>query len=183
MKKSVYTFILLLVILACNYRKPPEIDRYYSVDHWDRKCPRIPLYEPLAVYQDRCFPNKWFLTFQDFLSSKKDKIKYELGATIDSINYIGVDRGVVHGSIDQKYFIMNDPDFGDYAFMDDQGAMYFPKQNRLPSPREVQIELIDTNARKFLIPKRWYVITTQDTSFTFIFKEAEYKRKLEDLKM
>ncbi len=65
--------------------------------------------------------------------------------------------------------------------MDKIGTMYFPLEKGIPSENQIQIELVDSVKRIFLIPKRWYIVNTNDTSFNYIFKETDYKKTLKDL--
>ena len=182
MEQIVFTLIAMLLVSACINTGTSKVYRYYTATSWDRECPRIPLYEPLAIYQQPYVSDKWSIAFDDFLSNQRDKIDYSwIGGSVDSIHYIGADGGVVYGYVDEKHVIMDNPAFGDYAITDHSGFMSFPKESRLPSPNEVKVELVDSINRIFLVPKRWYIINTNDTSFSFIFTESDYKRKLKDL--
>ncbi len=180
MKRAVLISWILLVSLACNHKKTSEISKYYTAPNWNTKSPRIPLYEPLSVYYDRYGSNKWFLSFNDIFCNKRHNY-FSIGSRIDSLKNIGADKGVVYGNLDKEYITMNDTDFGDCAIMNSTGTMYFPLAKRLPSQGEVQIELVDSIKRIFLIPKRWYIINTNDTSFNYIFQESEYKTALKEL--
>ncbi|MCG8701758.1 MAG: membrane lipoprotein lipid attachment site-containing protein, partial [Bacteroidales bacterium] len=181
MKKIVFTLIATLLVSACINTGTSKVYRYYTATSWDRECPRIPLYEPLAIYQQPYVSDKWSIAFDDFLSNQRDKIDYSwIGGSVDSIHYIGADGGVVYGYVEEKYYA-SEIKYGKNGSISNKGFMYFSDDESPLSPNEVQMELVDSVNGIFLVPKRWYIINTNDTSFSFIFTESDYKRKLKDL--
>ncbi|PCH69221.1 MAG: hypothetical protein COC06_07910 [Bacteroidales bacterium] len=181
MKKIIFVLSLVMLLLACNQSKS-KVSRYYKATNWDRNCPRFPLYEPLAIYKDRSTPPKWHLSFNDFQSSRKDKIDYHTaGSNIISIHHIGIDRGIVHGYIKESELIETGAGIGNYAFINSKGGFSFSLQKCPTGKNEQALLLIDSTKKSFLIPKRWYVVNTRDTTYTYLFSEEDYQTRLKEL--
>ncbi len=180
--KSLYFLIVVCVFIFIGCKNNvPSVAKYYTAKSWDRQYFRIPLYEPLSIQKEYTPPNKWIIVFDDLLSSKREKIKYSsIGSNLDSINFIGANKGIVYGYIDKKLYASK-LELGQNGVIDKNGTMYFSTDKTKPSSLEVRMELIDSINGIFLIPKRWFIINSNDTSFNFIFKESEYKQALIDL--
>lgn len=181
MRKIIFVLGLLVLLSACDNPKS-KVSRYYKATTWNRNCPRLPLYEPLAVYKDFSTPPEWFLSFDDLLSSKNDEIDYHTaGSNIVSIHQIGIDRGIVHGYIKESELIETVEGIGNYGFINNKGGFSFSLQKCTAGENERALELIDSTKKSFLIPKRWYVVNTRDTTYTYLFSEEDYQTRLKEL--
>jgi len=184
MKKIIFVLGLVMLLVACNQSKS-KVSRYYKAINWDRNCPRFPLYEPLAIYKDRSTPPKWRLSFNDFQSSKKDEIDYHsIGANISSINHIGVDRGVVHGYIDESVRIFENCDSENQVYFDkDESVFYISKEVYPIGSGDIVLSLLDSIKKEFLFFEHWYIINTKDTTYNFFFDKKNYQAELKELKV
>ncbi|WP_143470510.1 membrane lipoprotein lipid attachment site-containing protein [Labilibaculum filiforme] len=181
MRKILFVLGLAVLLSACDNSKS-KVSRYYKATTWNRNCPRLPLYEPLAIYKDLSTPPEWFMSFDDLLSGKKNEIDYHsIGANIISINDIGADRGVVYGCIKESELIETGAEFGNYAFINSKGGFSFPLKNRPSRENEQALVLIDSTKRSFLVPERWYLINTKDTTYKFFFDKKNYQAELKEL--
>ncbi len=108
MKQIVILLITLLIFFACSNSKTPKVKPYYFAKSWDRQFLRIPLYEPLAILKNYRYSSSWSMSFDDFLSSKRKSVKYNIGSIVDSMYFVGVEKGVVYGILDKQYITMND---------------------------------------------------------------------------
>ncbi|MBL4560012.1 MAG: hypothetical protein JKX79_03400 [Labilibaculum sp.] len=182
MRKIIFVLGLVMFLGACNQSKP-KVSWYYKATNWNSNCPRLPLYEPLAIYKDLSTPPKWFMSFDDLLSSKKDKIDYHsIGANISSINHIGVDRGVVHGYIDESVRIFENCDSENQVYFDkDESVFYISKEVYPIGSGDIVLSLLDSIKKEFLFPEHWYIINTKDTTYNFFFDKKIYQIELKEL--
>jgi hypothetical protein len=182
MGKLIFVLGLAILLSACNQSKS-RVSRYYKATIWDRNCPRLPLYEPLAIYKDRSTPPKWFMSFDDLLSSKKDEIDYHsIGANIISINDIGADRGVVYGCIAKSTVKIEGYSVGDFVYINKEGSPSWTSDSTCkPQEGEIVATILDTANKIFMVPERWYIINTKDTTYNFFFDKKSYQAKLKEL--
>ncbi|PCH69222.1 MAG: hypothetical protein COC06_07915 [Bacteroidales bacterium] len=184
MRKIIVVLGLIMLLLACNQSKS-KVSRYYKATNWDRNCPRLPLYEPLAMYNGHIDPPKWFLSFNDFQSSKKDEIDYHsIGANISSINHIGVDRGVVYGCIKESTVKIEGYSVGDFVYMNNEGSPSWTSDSTYKHQEgEIVATILDTVNKVVMVPERWYIINTKDTTYKFFFDKKNYQTELKELKV
>ncbi|MBL4560011.1 MAG: hypothetical protein JKX79_03395 [Labilibaculum sp.] len=184
MQKIMFVLGLIMLLSACNQSKP-KVSWYYKATNWNSNCPRLPLYEPLAIYKDLSTPPKWFMSFNDLLSSKKDKIDYHsIGANIISINHIGVNNGIVYGCINESTVKIEGYSLGDFVYMNNEGSPSWTSDSTYKHQEgEIVATILDTVNKVVMVPERWYIINTKDTTYNFFFDKKNYQAELKELKV
>ena len=144
-----------------------HVEKFYTANNWDRKCPRLPLYPPISIEKHFITPHKWNLTTQDLFANEALKSQYTLTTTlIDSIVKIGVDKGIVYGVVDTtivnlKYYDCSKALFYNYDYRSFSHRNY----NAELRSSEVKVIVLDSIKKLIVTPKRWFIINTKQKSF------------------
>ncbi len=171
MKPFIFSSAILCTIIfmeSCNFnKKHQEVDSFYTNKNLG-DIYLMPLSKPLKLNYDRT-AKKWYL---------QTPLYFKQNMAIDSIFEIGVEKTYVYGKIFKKKNYIENYTPKDYVFVDKYNVTSWSQRPEKLTEDEIQIYPTDKVNKLFILPERWFVINTADSTTEAFFSISAYKKYL-----